>query len=230
MTTKKFKSSINDLKQSWSLIMADFRALSPKPTTKRQRITGIPHFWQKLAALTGLVALSPLLLVVSLAIHCDSPGGVIYRQNRVGRNGRVFKMYKFRSMDSRVAAAAASDREGICSKNFKDPRITGVGRIIRKLSIDELPQLWNVVIGDMALIGPRPALISEVEEYDYTMLDRFNVMPGLTGLWQVSGRADTTFEEQIQLDSDYVERQSFWLDITILAKTVPAVAFGKGAY
>jgi lipopolysaccharide/colanic/teichoic acid biosynthesis glycosyltransferase len=123
-----------------------------------------------------------------------------------------------------------SDREGACKKLFKDPRITPLGRIIRKLSIDELPQLWNVVKGDMVLIGPRPALIDEVAVYSTLAMHRLQVNPGLTGLWQVSGRADTTFDEQIALDLRYIHEQSLSLDLKILLYTLPAVAFGKGAY
>lgn len=195
-----------------------------------------PIILQKFSALLGLIFLSPLLLGVALAIRLGSPGAALYTQVRVGQHGRRFKIYKFRSMripDDPLYPdmnSIKSDREGVCVKMYKDPRITGIGRVIRKLSIDELPQLWNVVLGDMALIGPRPALVDEVGLYDYDMMDRLNTLPGLTGLWQVSGRADTTFEQQIQLDLRYVSQQSVWLDLRILLLTVPAVLFGKGAY
>ena len=124
----------------------------------------------------------------------------------------------------------SSDRDGVCKKFYNDPRITRVGKIIRKLSIDELPQLFNVVKGDMVLIGPRPHLVSEYKEYDRNILPRLYCRPGITGLWQVSGRADTTFEEQLNLDKTYVAQQSWWLDLKILFATIPTVITGKGAY
>ena len=195
-----------------------------------------PVLLQRLVALLGLVMLSPLLLTVALLIRSSSPGAALYTQVRVGKQGRRFKIYKFRSMrmptDPLYPAMdkIKSDREGVCVKMYRDPRITAIGRLIRKLSIDELPQLWNVVLGDMALIGPRPALINEVAQYDYDMMNRLNTLPDFTGLWQVSGRADTTFEQQIQLDLRYVSQQSVWLDLRILMLTVPAVLLGKGAY
>ena len=145
-------------------------------------------------------------------------------------------MYKFRSMyqmdDPKYIdpATMKSDRDGVCNKYYNDPRITKVGRVIRKLSIDELPQLINVLKGDMVLIGPRPALPQETERYQWYMLERFNAKSGLTGLWQVSGRADTTFEQQIELDIQYVRERSLWLDLKIILITVPTVLLGKGAY
>lgn len=195
-----------------------------------------PLAMQQLVAAVLLLMSLPLLLIVALAIRCESRGQVLYTQTRVGLHGRRFKIYKFRSMlmpeDPRYPSAEAlkSDRQGICLKMYRDPRITGVGRIIRKLSIDELPQLFNVLMGDMVLIGPRPALPKEVAQYPQTTMARMNVMPGLTGLWQVSGRADTTFEEQVCLDLRYVEQASLWLDLKILWLTVPAVLLGRGAY
>ena len=145
-------------------------------------------------------------------------------------------MYKFRSMympdDPRYVdpAQLISDRDGVCNKFKKDPRITCVGRIIRKLSIDELPQLLNVLKGEMVLIGPRPALPQETDAYDWYMLERLNTKSGLTGLWQVSGRADTSFQEQIDLDLRYVRERSWLLDLKIMLATIPAVVTGKGAY
>ena len=226
----EMKSKLASSRETFSLSVQMIKTRFPNVFVRRRSITGIPHCLQRLAALMGLLLLSPLLCLVALAIRSETPGGVLYRQNRVGLNGEVFSILKFRSMDPRVQAAVISDREGICSKSFKDPRITRVGKWIRKASIDELPQLWNVVLGHMALIGPRPALLSEVNQYQHSMLERLDVMPGITGLWQVSGRADTTFEEQIELDTDYVANQSFWMDISILFRTVPAVVMARGAY
>ncbi|MEM9623258.1 MAG: sugar transferase, partial [Pseudomonadota bacterium] len=184
----------------------------------------------------GLVAMSPILFCTALLIRVESQGSIIFRQRRVGQHGHEFDFYKFRSMrttaDPRYRApdATANNRDGVCAKYREDPRLTRVGKIIRKYSIDELPQLWNVVRGDMALVGPRPALTEETDCYMHTELNRLNVMPGLTGLWQVSGRADTSFAEQVHLDVDYIQRQSWQLDLTILLRTLPAVLSTKGAY
>ena len=197
---------------------------------------GLPMALQRSMALLGLLILSPLILITALLIVLESRGPVFFSQTRVGENGRRFTCYKMRSM--RIATdpkyqepdIAQSDREGVCAKFFNDPRVTKVGRIIRKLSIDELPQLFNVVKGDMALIGPRPHLVKEYNQYDRETMGRLFCKPGITGMWQVNGRADTTFEQQLALDKDYIQRQSSWLDIKILFATIPCVIFGKGAY
>ena len=197
---------------------------------------GLPAALQRLLALMGLIALSPFFLFVYLLIKTESRGPAIYRQVRVGLNGRRFHFYKFRSMylptDPRYVdpSSLESDRDGVCKKYRNDPRITRIGRIIRKLSIDELPQLYNVVKGDMVLVGPRPALCCETDVYDQKAMQRLNVEPGITGLWQVSGRADTTFEEQVELDIRYIKERNWLSDFVILASTVPAVITGKGAY
>jgi exopolysaccharide production protein ExoY len=195
---------------------------------------GLPQFIQQLIACLAILVLSPILLLTALAIRINSKGPLIYSQVRVGEQGKRFTMYKFRSMympdDSRYQMPARSDRDGICKKSFNDPRITAVGRIIRKLSIDELPQLFNVLTGDMALVGPRPALPSEVDAYAGYMLHRFDAKPGLTGLWQVSGRADIGFDDQILLDFKYVEERNIITDLKILFATIPAVLTGRGAY
>jgi len=197
---------------------------------------GLPENLQRLLALIALIILSPLLLLTMFAIRVESKGPVFFKQVRVGEQGRRFTMYKFRSMympdDPRYVdpAQLISDRDGVCNKFKKDPRITCVGRIIRKLSIDELPQLLNVLKGEMVLIGPRPALPQETDAYDWYMLERLNTKSGLTGLWQVSGRADTSFQEQIDLDLRYVRERSWLLDLKIMLATIPAVVTGKGAY
>jgi exopolysaccharide biosynthesis polyprenyl glycosylphosphotransferase len=182
-----------------------------------------------------LIALSPLFLVTALAIKLDNPGPVFYSQSRVGKWGNLFKMYKFRSMivtADKIKATIMSQNEsgGVIFKMKRDPRITRVGRIIRKLSIDELPQLLNVLIGDMSLVGPRPPLQNEVEQYEYSDRRRLEVTPGITCIWQVSGRSNLDFKQQVSLDLEYIESQSFWQDIKILLKTIPAVLLGKGAY
>ncbi len=183
-----------------------------------------------------LVLLSPLFLGVILAIRVDSQGPVFFKQTRIGRYGRLFSMWKFRSM---YIDAEARQRElmarnemegGVLFKMKEDPRITKVGRIIRKTSIDELPQLWNVLAGDMSLVGPRPALPSEVDQYSLAERRRLEVIPGITCIWQVSGRSDIPFDRQVGLDVEYIESQSFWLDIKLLLLTIPAVVLGRGAY
>jgi len=195
---------------------------------------GMPAVIQTLIALVAITLLSPIFLLTYIAIKLDSKGPAIFKQVRVGEQGRHFTMYKFRSMylpsDPRYKEPGKSDRSGVCEKFFNDPRVSAVGRIIRKLSIDELPQLFNVVAGNMALIGPRPALPREVAAYQRFMLNRLDVKPGITGLWQVSGRADISFNDQIKLDVRYVNERSFFMDLKILFATVPAVLTGRGAY
>jgi exopolysaccharide production protein ExoY len=197
---------------------------------------GIPLFIQQTISLLALLTISPLLLLVMLLIAIESPGKVLFSQIRVGDNGRHFRMYKFRSMylksdpHYQEPDPSQSSREGVCKKYINDPRITMVGRFIRKYSIDELPQLFNVVTGDMCLVGPRPALAIETYEYDHTQQSRLFSKPGLTGLWQVSGRANTNFHQQLQLDNTYIKQQSILMDCKIILLTVPAVLGAKGAY
>lgn len=197
---------------------------------------GIPVILQQSIALLALILISPVLLIVIILIKTESLGGALFYQTRVGENGRHFKMYKFRSMYLKSDPLfkepdpSQSSREGVCKKYINDPRITKVGQFIRKYSIDELPQLFNIVRGDMCLVGPRPALSIETYEYDNFIQPRLFTKPGLTGLWQVSGRADTNFEEQLQLDKSYIKQQSFLMDCKIIALTIPAVLMAKGAY
>lgn len=183
-----------------------------------------------------LILLSPLLLTIALLIKLDSPGPVLFKQIRVGRYGKFFPMWKFRSMyvdaEARKQALLARNEMagGVIFKMKDDPRITRVGRFIRRASIDELPQLWNVVKGDMSLVGPRPALPSEVNQYSLEERRRLDVIPGITCIWQVSGRSEIPFEQQVRLDVEYIESQSFWLDLKLLLLTIPAVLLGRGAY
>jgi exopolysaccharide biosynthesis polyprenyl glycosylphosphotransferase len=186
-------------------------------------------------ALLGLTLGAPLFGLVALAIKIDSPGPVIFSQVRTGENGRPFKIYKFRSMY--VGAAAEQEHlqemneaDGPLFKIRSDPRRTKVGTFLRSTSLDELPQLFNVLRGDMSLVGPRPAIPCEVEQYQPWHRQRLSVRPGLTGLWQVSGRSELTFDEGVLLDIYYVEHWSLWLDLTILLRTVPKVFVGDGAY
>lgn len=182
-----------------------------------------------------LVVATPIMLVVALAIKLDSPGPIFYAQKRVGRFGRPFTFYKFRSM--RVGAEAErhllheqNEADGPLFKMRDDPRRTRVGAFIRKFSIDELAQLWNVLKGDMSLIGPRPALPDEVEKYQEWHHKRLEAPPGVTGLWQVSGRSNLSFDEMVLLDIYYAEQWSPRLDLQILLRTVPTVLFQRGAY
>lgn len=182
-----------------------------------------------------LVFLSPVFLVTALAIKLDNPGPVFFKQTRVGKWGRLFTMYKFRSMivgaDKMKEQLLDQDESGgVTFKMKHDPRITRTGRIIRKLSLDELPQLWNVLKGDMSLVGPRPPVPKEVAEYEYADRRRLDAIPGITCIWQVSGRSEIDFKGQVRLDVQYIENQSFWGDIKLLLKTIPAVLLGKGAY
>ncbi len=183
-----------------------------------------------------LLLLMPVFLLVALAIRLESPGPVLFAQKRVGRWGRLFTMWKFRSMyidaEERKAELMAQNEMagGVIFKMKDDPRITRVGKLIRKTSIDELPQLWNVIIGEMSLVGPRPPVIPEVDQYSLSDRRRLEVIPGITCIWQVSGRSEIPFDQQVELDVQYIESQSFWTDIKILFKTVPALLFGTGAY
>lgn len=187
-------------------------------------------------ALMFLVGLSPMLGMVALMIKLTDGGPVIYTQKRVGKWGREFTFPKFRSMvvnadDIRQKILDQSHHnDSVTFKMAKDPRITWIGRIIRKLSIDELPQLWNVLVGDMSLVGPRPPLPEEVARYTLKDRRRLDVTPGLTCTWQVSGRGDIPFDEQVKLDVAYIESKSILTDIKILFMTIPAVLTGKGAY
>lgn len=183
----------------------------------------------------ALPVVLPVGLLAALAIKLDSPGPVIFRQTRVGKWGKPFVCYKFRSMAIDAEARkqellAANEADGPIFKMQNDPRMTRIGRLIRKASIDELPQLINIFKGDMSFVGPRPPLPSEVSLYEYEQRRRLDVVPGLTGLQQVSGRSDLPFERWVELDLQYINERSLGKDIMILLKTIPTVLFGKGAY
>ena len=194
------------------------------------------HLFDLFVAAMALLILAPLLLIVVCCIVIDSPGAIFYSQKRVGINGRIFKFWKFRSMVVNAEQqndALISDRGIADSVRFKmkqDPRITRVGKFIRKYSIDELPQLWNVLKGDMSLVGPRPPVPKEVNIYSSSDRRRIRIIPGITCIWQVSGRSEIPFEEQVKLDEDYILSASFWTNIKLLLRSIPAVLFGKGAY
>jgi exopolysaccharide biosynthesis polyprenyl glycosylphosphotransferase len=217
-----------------------------------EEIAGIPMIGVKEVSISGLnqvvkrsldVAFStlvlflatPLMALIALMIKLESPGPVLFRQERVGRNGRCFEVYKFRSMiegadEQKSALLHLNEAEGPLFKIRQDPRLTRVGKWLRKLSLDELPQFYNVLRGEMSLIGPRPPLPKEVEQYQEWHKRRLEVAPGITGLSQISGRSDLTFDETALLDIYYVENWSLGLDTKILLQTIPRVIFGNGAY
>lgn len=182
-----------------------------------------------------VVLLIPLFLIVAVIIRITSPGPVIFEQQRVGRGGKVFTAYKFRTMrvgaeDEQENFLHLNEASGPLFKIRNDPRTTRVGRWLRRTSLDELPQLWNVLRGDMSLVGPRPPLPNEVAQYEDWHKRRLDVAPGVTGLWQVSGRSELTFDEMVMLDLYYIENWSPWLDMWILIKTIPALLTARGAY
>ena len=187
-------------------------------------------------SLAGMVLLSPVFLGIALAVKLTSPGPVIFAQVRVGRYGRHFRFYKFRSMyvdaeeRKKELLAKNESKDGVIFKMKDDPRITRVGKFLRRTSLDELPQLWNVFIGDMSLVGPRPPVPKEVQEYTLDDRKRLDVIPGITCLWQIKGRSEIPFHEQVRLDKEYILAPSVWNDIKILLKTIPAIIGGKGAY
>jgi exopolysaccharide biosynthesis polyprenyl glycosylphosphotransferase len=182
----------------------------------------------------ALLVTSPLLLAIAIAVKLDSKGPIFYRAARIGRKGRTFTCFKFRTMVPDADKLKAdlehlNEREGVLFKISDDPRITKVGKMLRKYSLDELPQFYNVLRGDMSLVGPRPPIASEVEQYDLKHLRRLDVLPGITGLWQVEARQDPSFDSYISLDSAYVENWTVWLDVKILARTIGVVFSGTGS-
>jgi exopolysaccharide biosynthesis polyprenyl glycosylphosphotransferase len=188
-----------------------------------------------LAASAGLLALSPVLLACAWLVWRSGPGPVLFSQPRYGYNRRLFRMYKFRTMvadaeQQQASLESQNEAAGPVFKIRRDPRITPIGRILRKTSIDELPQLFNVLKGDMSLVGPRPLPVRDVSRFnEASLMRRFSVRPGITCLWQVNGRSDTNFSQWVQLDLEYIDNWSLALDARILIKTVPAVLAGNGA-
>jgi len=185
-------------------------------------------------SLAALVVISPLMALAAVAVKLDSRGPVFFRQQRAGQHGRTFAIVKFRTMVAnaeqlRDELADRNEADGLLFKMRVDPRVTRVGRLLRKLSIDELPQLWNVLRGEMSLVGPRP-LPNAVDEFSAELQKRLRVRPGMTGMWQVSGRSETSFAALARHDLFYVDNWSLWTDLAIIAKTIPTVLFGRGAY
>lgn len=210
--------------------------LVPSPEATRGQFEAVgKRLFDIAVAAALLLALSPLFLLLFYLIKTSSRGPVVFRQRRIGHGCREFKMYKFRSMyhgaDLMQNTMILDEELGCFFKLQSDPRITPLGKWLRRSSLDELPQLWNILKGDMSLVGPRPLLVGELQETP-TMAShiRFRAKPGLTGLWQVSGRSNCTDEERLRLDSEYTRHRSFALDLKILVKTLPAVLSGDGAY
>jgi exopolysaccharide biosynthesis polyprenyl glycosylphosphotransferase len=186
-----------------------------------------------LSSLIILLA-SPIFLALAIIIKLDSPGPILYISDRIGKKGRVFRCFKFRTMILNADVLKAqiqhmNERDGVLFKVTDDPRVTHLGRFLRKYSLDEIPQFFNVLIGDMSMVGPRPPIASEVKQYDLTHLRRLDVTPGITGLWQVEARQDPSFDSYISLDTAYIENWSIWLDLKILIRTIGVVLDGTGS-
>lgn len=188
-----------------------------------------------ISSLTAIVVFSPLFLIISLIIKLDSKGKVIFSHKRLGIYGKEIKVYKFRTMVSNaeeVLNKMSPNQKIEFEKNFKldnDPRVTRVGNILRKTSLDELPQLFNILLGNMSVVGPRPIIKKEVEKYGEYSNKLFSVKPGLTGMWQANGRSCTTYEQRVKMDMYYIDNRSFWLDIKLILKTVIVVIKREGA-
>ena len=243
-------SNMNVLEEEKAVRMAEIflnRTYTSARSIRRMRLRMISRVirYKIVASLKHLfdfvlvIISSPFALIIAIpimvAIKLDSPGPILFKQIRVGRWGKPFGCYKFRSMhvdadQDKKKLLKQNEADEIVFKMRDDPRVTRVGRVIRKLSIDELPQLFNVLKGEMSLVGPRPAVPEEVEYYKFDYLQRLEAVPGITGLQQVSGRSDLEFKRWIELDLQYVQEQSLLKDIEILIKTIPAVISGKGAY
>lgn len=183
----------------------------------------------------ALILLIPIIPVIAVMIKLDTPGPVFFKQDRVGKNGKPFKFYKFRSMRldadlQKEELEALNEQDGPIFKVRTDPRITSVGRFLRRSSLDEIPQIFNVVRGNMSIVGPRPPLPCEVENYQPWHLRRLEVTPGITCLWQISGRSQLSFNEWMRLDMEYIKHRSLRTDLAIFLKTIPAVIARKGAY
>ncbi|MER6976525.1 sugar transferase [Streptomyces carpinensis] len=214
---------------------AGLTLLHISPPTRRGLPTLLKEATDRLGALVLLVVLAPLFAILALSVRMGSAGPVIYRQTRVGRHNIPFPLWKFRTMVAdadrmKSDLVAANENDGHMFKLRRDPRVTPVGRLLRRYSLDELPQLVNVLLGHMSLVGPRPPLPEEVACYDQAEMRRLSVKPGLTGLWQVSGRSDLTWHETVSLDLRYVDNWSWTLDMSVMARTLRAVLDGRGAY
>ncbi|MFF1367123.1 sugar transferase [Streptomyces virginiae] len=223
------------VKRLETLSAGGLAVLRVAPPVSRGVQTLLKSALDRVGAAAGLLLLSPVLLGIVLAIRLGSRGPAFYRQRRIGRDGVPFVMWKFRTMvvdaDAlKAELSGANENDGLMFKMRRDPRVTRVGRLLRRTSLDELPQLVNVLIGNMSLVGPRPPLPEEVAKYDEVELRRLTVRPGMTGLWQISGRSDLSWDETIQLDLQYVDNWSFTSDVDVMGRTLRAVVDGRGAY
>lgn len=233
----------DDLIRRWQSLLGSARGLARLRLTLKYRswaaVVGGSRLVKRLFDLaigSAMLALSaPVWMALAAAIKLDSPGPVFFTQTRVGRRGRLFRLYKFRTMyvdAERRKAELEQHNEagGVIFKMKWDPRVTRAGRLLRRTSLDELPQLLNVLRGEMSIVGPRPPVPAEVVQYTPAERRRLDAEPGLTCIWQVSGRSNIPFEGQVRLDVQYIETRTFWRDAWILVKTVPAVLLGRGAY
>lgn len=211
----------------------------PSPAWKIRHLP-VKRIFDLVFSLLVLTLGFPLYLLIALGIKCTSKGKVFYSQIRIGRGGKAFRCYKFRTMyadaDDRLNTILESDpvkrAEWITNRKLKqDPRITPIGRFLRKTSLDEIPQFFNVLMGNLSIVGPRPVVQEEIDQFfgvkAYKIL---SIRPGLTGIWQVSGRNNTTYTHRVHLDETYVDSQTFWLDLKLIAKTIPCMIFARGAY
>ena len=244
LQTLKTSEATSPLKQARSRSSARVKLDIPPPAMLAAgSLAGEDTFYKRVGkrwtdfagALTAFILLLPLLPLVALAIKLNSRGPILYRSIRLGRGGKPFVFYKFRSMvdgahESRNFLLHLNEAEGPVFKIADDPRVTLIGRFLRRTSIDELPQILNVLRGDMSLVGPRPPIPEEVEKYEPWQRRRLDVKPGITCLWQISGRSKLGFDEWMRLDIQYIQHQSFLLDLKILLRTIPAVLSRDGAY
>lgn len=211
------------------------RIMLEKKKLSRNTYEFLKRLMDIICSMSALIVLAPILIVVAILIKIESKGPVIFSQERVGINNKKFKMYKFRSMvvdaDKKLEKLLKENEvKGAMFKMKEDPRITRVGKFIRKHSLDELPQLWNVLAGDMTLVGPRPPLEREVADYSEYDKQRLIVKPGCTGLWQVSGRNNVGFKEMVELDLKYIRKSDFWFDSYIILKTFGIIVIPNDAY
>jgi lipopolysaccharide/colanic/teichoic acid biosynthesis glycosyltransferase len=224
-------------RQRGSRCSRDRRAeLLPRPQILivRKPYQTAKRLFDLIACLAAMPFLLPVLAIIALAIWLTDPGPILFKQTRTGRGGRRFKMYKFRTMlkNAEELEKKYAHLNKLKWPDFKienDPRVTFVGKFLRKTSLDELPQLFNVIKGDMSLVGPRPTIFA-TDKYELWQMERLEVLPGITGLWQISGRSDIEFDDRLRLDSEYIQKQSLWLDLCILWRTLPVVWQQHGAY
>ena len=231
------RQAVNMIKEKYPEVWEkrEIRYITPDTAKQKPVYDFFKRAFDVVCSLLALIVLSWLFALTAIAIKLEDGGSPIFAQTRVGKDGKFFKMYKFRSMCTDAEAKLKelkekNEADGPAFKIAKDPRITKVGAFIRKTSIDELPQLLNILKGDMSIVGPRPPLGYEVMQYDEYQMQRITVKPGLTCYWQCSGRSDISFDEWMKLDMQYIEDRDFWKDIEIILRTVPAVFGNKGAY